>query len=85
MSHSEGARGITSRLCPQCGSPCVMADGQLRGVCNVCQHAWDDRPYEASFCVCGHSEYAHDANGRACGVFINDCLGDCPCESFRAS
>ena len=82
---TQRSRSPTSRLCPLCGSPCVMADGELRGVCNACGHAWDERPYEASFCVCGHRQYAHDADGEACGVFINESLGDCPCESFRLS
>lgn len=77
----------TSRLCPNCGSACVMADGELLGVCNACGHAWDERPYEAAFCGgCGHRMYAHDASGGGCGMFLSETLGACcPCESFRVS
>jgi hypothetical protein len=30
--------------CKKCQSDRVMADGPLRGVCNDCGYAWDNRP-----------------------------------------
>lgn len=69
--------------CPRCNAA-AMADG-ARGVCNSCGYAWDNNPLESALCVCGHMFVQHDARGDACGVFLNDYLGDCPCESFRLS
>ena len=38
-------------------------------------------PYQNIFCICGHKDSSHSKK-IGCEVFLNEYLGDCPCERF---
>jgi len=40
-----------------------------------------DNRHDDEVCVCGHKRFSHTENG--CLVFINEQIGDCPCQLFN--
>ncbi len=71
---------------------CCIPSAKRVYVCNECEES-DELEKEAEEycgpsgddeCICTHKRSSHEGDGGECFAFINEMIGDCPCQEFNA-